>query len=79
MNIWFICTTNDAHDDIVTISVYGKGDTPLISFKPTGKNQGLLCTLDKCGKQIKTIKQLLIKLILQLTTLITIPQIKHIQ
>jgi len=55
MNIWFICTTNDAHDDIVTISVYGEGDTPLISFKPTGKNQGLLCTLDKCGKQIKTI------------------------
>lgn len=55
MNIWFVCTTDDAHDDIVTISIYGSSDTPLVSFKPTGKNQGLLCTLDKCGKPIATI------------------------
>jgi hypothetical protein len=56
MNIWFVCTTDDAHDDIVTITVYDGNGTILVNpFKPTGKNQGLLCTLDKCGKPIVTL------------------------
>ncbi len=56
INLWFVCTTNDAHDDIVTITVYdGKNNVVVPPFQPTGKNQGLLCTLDECGKKITTI------------------------
>ena len=56
MNIWFVCTTDDAHDDIVNITIYDGNGTPMVGpFKPNGKSQGLLCTLDKCGKKINTI------------------------
>ena len=56
MNIWFECTTDDAHDDIVTITVYdGNNNIIVPPFRPTGKKEGLLCTLDKCGKKIETI------------------------
>jgi hypothetical protein len=55
MNIWFECTTADAHDDIVKITVYDGNNKIIVQpFSPKGKNQGLLCTLDKCGKPIQT-------------------------
>jgi hypothetical protein len=55
INIWFECVTSDAHDDIVTITVYdGNNNVIVAPFSPKG-SQGLLCTLDKCGKKIKTI------------------------
>jgi hypothetical protein len=56
INIWFECTTYDAHDDIVTITIYD-GNNKVVGkpFSPNGKNEGLLCTLDKCGIPIKTI------------------------
>lgn len=55
INIWFECTTDTAHDDIVTITIYDGSGKPIINpFQPTGKKEGLLCTLDKCGKPIKT-------------------------
>jgi hypothetical protein len=56
INIWFECTTSDAHDDIVTITVYDGNNSVIVKpFSPTGKKEGLLCTLDKCGKPINTI------------------------
>lgn len=55
INIWFECVTSDAHDDIVTITVYdGNNNVIVAPFSPKG-SQGLLCTLDKCGKKINTI------------------------
>ena len=56
MNIWFVCTTDDAHDDIVSITIYDGNGAPMVGpFQPNGKNQGLLCTLNKCGKLTNTI------------------------
>ena len=56
INLWFECSTDDAHDDIVTITVYdGNNNIIVPPFKPTGKKEGLLCTLDKCGKRIEPI------------------------
>jgi hypothetical protein len=55
INLWFECTTDDAHDDIVTITVYdGQNNVIVQPFKPAGKKEGLLCTLNECGKRVET-------------------------
>jgi hypothetical protein len=54
INIWFLCTTKDAHDDIATMTIFDdKGNTLYGPLKPAkNKVQGLVICLDKCGKPI---------------------------